>query len=931
MSIRLLHALSLGWVFVAPLLQSSAAQNAIEFDVPPRKINHRFFKDQFVTQRPALTFNGFSCERAKVCHHGLGVVEFLGRVMGRDPDKQLLEYLGQLLLWSKKDLWAEPSDRQDVIENTGIVQARATIALIWIVLEGSGVEQRPFLKGAPTNASEAVRQLFHTLEDLNVFRIRKSMTEDAVKWVVPIANLARTLDLYLALENAISYYPSVRFTEPLPALLSCSEKSKLLSFVADEVEHLDDLGNEPVLLGIKRDEIQSGNWPMKVHLAVAYGSLSSQTSDENSCEPVPNYSYTHWLERGLRSAGAPTKQNRSKHWNYQTDSGSRFFAEGPYYFHLTLSEVIPFWHAIRVNGLIGSHPDFDLDDPFFSSWFTDPLEWLADIVTPGGTTLPFDDGNRVFMGHADLLRWDATYGLERLGRKFAWIADQKNEGNPNNANLLPLFLAIPAVGWGEGTEPIARLGKVLDFEGPRTHEQIALMRRSTIDSMGRKSEHFVAMNGEFGDSIRRGEGHEQADQLQLVYYVGDVGVLIDSGYDHAYGLGNSTWNHYYDHNVLTISNGFQTLDGGLPAPVPSLFATRIISTHADAHYLGQYSKGRIDVLRGVVDLKLTNSFNGAPDARYLRYSLLVGDPEQPYLIDVNRGVSRDSRIEFKMRYHVRGDPFSYQDLNYKWRSKRTDESIIETRISAFRTDGPLDLSVQHDTGMEHLRELETIGRLDLEIPHPSLTFSSVALISTGDPDREVMVPKPLSMVVNSDANSNGDDDEVSAYSWAPDHQVVDVLLLSFSSRLSSLITLELSGQPVNLTFHANSDVGFIRLRYSSTGEWRVEPEYVYNITSDLRPVGTDTFSAIELSDLIQIHPNPVRETAEIEFRVEVKGTVRLSIYDSQGREVAVLVDSMLEPGLHRSTWSSSMLASGVYFLRITNGGRHETKPFVIKR
>ena len=161
--------------------------------------------------------------------------------------------------------------------------------------------------------------------------------------------------------------------------------------------------------------------------------------------------------------------------------------------------------------------------------------------------------------------------------------------------------------------------------------------------------------------------------------------------------------------------------------------------------------------------------------------------------------------------------------------------------------------------------------------------------------------------------------------------MVDILLLSFSSRLFSSTSLELAGQHVNLMMHPNAEVGFIRLRQESTGEWRVEPDYVYNITSDLNLVGTKMVSPIEIAGRLQIRPNPVREMAEIEFGVEETGSVRLSVFDSQGRAAAVLIDSTFGPGLHRTSWSSSNLASGVYFLRLTKGGRHESKSFVISR
>lgn len=162
------------------------------------------------------------------------------------------------------------------------------------------------------------------------------------------------------------------------------------------------------------------------------------------------------MSRAFVSAAGPNSSEFHHHWYFQTDGGKRFWAEGPYYFHLTLSEIIPFWHTVRINdlrsetGLVG----FTIaNEPFFASWLTTPLEWLADIVTPDGKTPPLDDGNKQSMNHSSVLRWTSSYGLGVVGQKFAWISGRPANGLGSSRDLLPVELAIPRLDNLAGLSP----------------------------------------------------------------------------------------------------------------------------------------------------------------------------------------------------------------------------------------------------------------------------------------------------------------------------------------------------------------------------------------------------------------------------------------------------------------------------------------------
>lgn len=80
-------------------------------------------------------------------------------------------------------------------------------------------------------------------------------------------------------------------------------------------------------------------------------------------------------------------------------------------------------------------------------------------------------------------------------------------------------------------------------------------------------------------------------------------------------------------------------------------------------------------------------------------------------------------------------------------------------------------------------------------------------------------------------------------------------------------------------------------------------------------------------ELAQNYPNPFNPSTKIGFRVsgEKNGSggwgvgsssVRISVYDMLGREVAVLVNETKEPGNYSVTWNATGIASGVYLCRM---------------
>jgi photosystem II stability/assembly factor-like uncharacterized protein len=78
--------------------------------------------------------------------------------------------------------------------------------------------------------------------------------------------------------------------------------------------------------------------------------------------------------------------------------------------------------------------------------------------------------------------------------------------------------------------------------------------------------------------------------------------------------------------------------------------------------------------------------------------------------------------------------------------------------------------------------------------------------------------------------------------------------------------------------------------------------------------------------LYQNFPNPFNSTTKIKFESrllsssipgEVRGgIIHLVIYDIQGKEVATLINKVIQPGIYEASWQAGNLTSGVYFCRM---------------
>ena len=83
--------------------------------------------------------------------------------------------------------------------------------------------------------------------------------------------------------------------------------------------------------------------------------------------------------------------------------------------------------------------------------------------------------------------------------------------------------------------------------------------------------------------------------------------------------------------------------------------------------------------------------------------------------------------------------------------------------------------------------------------------------------------------------------------------------------------------------------------------------------------------------LIQNYPNPFNPETQIGYSLPEPDRVNLTVYNTLGQVMDVLVNAEQDAGVHRITWSGENAASGIYFYKIVVGDFTATKRMVLMK
>lgn len=82
-------------------------------------------------------------------------------------------------------------------------------------------------------------------------------------------------------------------------------------------------------------------------------------------------------------------------------------------------------------------------------------------------------------------------------------------------------------------------------------------------------------------------------------------------------------------------------------------------------------------------------------------------------------------------------------------------------------------------------------------------------------------------------------------------------------------------------------------------------------------------------NLSQNYPNPFNTRTSFKISIPQQEQVRLAIYDLLGREVTVLVNEIVPPGIREINWDAGNVASGIYFYRLETEKKVTTRKMIV--
>ncbi|GAB4297278.1 MAG: hypothetical protein Kow0098_21370 [Ignavibacteriaceae bacterium] len=110
----------------------------------------------------------------------------------------------------------------------------------------------------------------------------------------------------------------------------------------------------------------------------------------------------------------------------------------------------------------------------------------------------------------------------------------------------------------------------------------------------------------------------------------------------------------------------------------------------------------------------------------------------------------------------------------------------------------------------------------------------------------------------------------------------------------------------------------------------------YKSGEDILPPGTITSADMTVKEenkdiLFGNYPNPFNPVTMIRFSLTEDSNVRLTVYNSIGEEVRVLINDRLSAGEHEVLFNASQLSSGIYFYNLTTENFSETGKMILMR
>ncbi len=107
--------------------------------------------------------------------------------------------------------------------------------------------------------------------------------------------------------------------------------------------------------------------------------------------------------------------------------------------------------------------------------------------------------------------------------------------------------------------------------------------------------------------------------------------------------------------------------------------------------------------------------------------------------------------------------------------------------------------------------------------------------------------------------------------------------------------------------------------------------YYYNDFRTCVPIGIEPISTEipQKFELFQNYPNPFNPMTKLKFQMPKSAFTKLAVFDVTGKEISILVNQNLKPGIYEIDWNAENIPSGVYFYSLITNEFTQTKKMVV--
>lgn len=155
--------------------------------------------------------------------------------------------------------------------------------------------------------------------------------------------------------------------------------------------------------------------------------------------------------------------------------------------------------------------------------------------------------------------------------------------------------------------------------------------------------------------------------------------------------------------------------------------------------------------------------------------------------------------------------------------------------------------------------------------------------------------------------------------------VTDATARYYNWNVASYIQSELAAGRTKVSFVLkNQQETQGRLLWNSKETGSNAPQLTITTSGSTRQQTTE-IAIPDVNSGLNSFPNPFRDNATITFVLNKPAHTRLEVYDITGKQVAVLVNGMLQTGSHKAVFNASHLATGVYTLKLLYNGKTITR------